>query len=289
MMKATLKNRLEQGDFVVTMEVDPPRGADPWPVYEQIADVMPYLTAVNIADSPTAKLRMSPIALAHLIQDRLKLETIFHLTCRDRNLLGLQSELLGASGLGVNNILTLTGDQPTIGDHPEATAVFDVDSVGLARMADQLNHGRDYLGRPMSDATDLFIGAVANPALADLSGELQKIHRKIDNGVRFFQTQPIYHIDQLRRFQEQAPQEVPFIYGIMPLKSAKQAHYLNNNVPGVEVPEDMIRLLETDGREGGLAWCKALIEEIRPLVAGIHIFPMGDYTLAESLVGDLWR
>lgn len=114
-LRYTLRDRLARGEFVVTMEVEPPRGADPWPVFEKIADVMPYLTAVNIADSPTAKLRMSPIALAHLVQDRLQLETIFHLTCRDRNLLGLQAELLGAYGLGVTNILTLTGGRPEIG------------------------------------------------------------------------------------------------------------------------------------------------------------------------------
>ena len=117
-LRYTLRDRLARGEFVVTMEVEPPRGADPWPVFEKIADVMPYLTAVNIADSPTAKLRMSPIALAHLVQDRLQLETIFHLTCRDRNLLGLQAELLGAYGLGVTNILTLTGDRPEIIPRP---------------------------------------------------------------------------------------------------------------------------------------------------------------------------
>ena len=285
----TLRERLERGEFVVTMEVDPPRGADPWPVFEKIADVMPYLTAVNIADSPTAKLRMSPIALAHLVQDRLQLETIFHLTCRDRNLLGLQAELLGAYGLGVSNILTLTGDRPEIGDHPEASGVYDVDSVGLAHMAGQLNRGLDYLGRPLSDATNFFIGAVANPAQDDLSGEVARLKRKIDNGVQFFQTQPIYHVDQLKHFEQQAPQGVPYLYGIMPLKSVKQAQYLNHHVPGVQVPEEMIAVLERDGRAGGIAWCKALIEEIRPLSAGVHIFPMGDYEMAEKLVGELWR
>ena len=129
-----LREKLAQKEFVVTMEVDPPRGADPWPVFTAIHDLADQLTAVNIADSPTAKLRMSPIALASLVQDRLRLETIFHLTCRDRNLLGLQAELLGAHALGVRNILTLTGDDPKLGDHPEASGVFDVDSKGLAHV-----------------------------------------------------------------------------------------------------------------------------------------------------------
>ena len=127
------REKLAQKEFVVTMEVEPPRGADPWPVFTAIHDLADQLTAVNIADSPTAKLRMSPIALASLVQDRLRLETIFHLTCRDRNLLGLQAELLGAHALGVRNILTLTGDDPKLGDHPEASGVFDVDSKGLVQ------------------------------------------------------------------------------------------------------------------------------------------------------------
>ena len=138
-----LREQLEQKKFVVTMEVDPPRGADPWPVFLAIHDLADKLTAVNIADSPTAKLRMSPIALAHLVQAQLKLETIFHLTCRDRNLMGLQAELLGAHAMGVRNILTLTGDQPELGDHPDASGVLDVDSKGLAQMAASLNLGQD--------------------------------------------------------------------------------------------------------------------------------------------------
>ena len=175
MNKLLLREKLARHQFVVTMEIDPPRGADPWPVYEAISDVAPYLDGANIADSPTAKMRMSPIALAHLVQNRLGVETIFHLTCRDRNLLGLQSELLGAYALEVRNILTLTGDKPSLGDHPTASGVFDVDSAGLARMASQLNKGLDYFDRPLADATDFFIGAVANPVLADLSSEMARI------------------------------------------------------------------------------------------------------------------
>ncbi len=284
MNKLLLREKLARHQFVVTMEIDPPRGADPWPVYEAISDVAPYLDGANIADSPTAKMRMSPIALAHLVQNRLGVETIFHLTCRDRNLLGLQSELLGAYALEVRNILTLTGDKPSLGDHPTASGVFDVDSAGLARMASQLNKGLDYFDRPLADATDFFIGAVANPVLADLSSEMARIEAKIHNGVQFFQTQPIYTTKQLEDFQRQAPKGVPFIFGIMPLKSAKQGRYLNNNVPGVHVPEEMINLLESKGRQAGLDWCRKLINDIRQDIDGIHIFPMGDYALAESLL-----
>lgn len=279
-----LREKLAQKEFVVTMEVDPPRGADPWPVFTAIHDLADQLTAVNIADSPTAKLRMSPIALASLVQDRLRLETIFHLTCRDRNLLGLQAELLGAHALGVRNILTLTGDDPKLGDHPEASGVFDVDSKGLAQMAADLNQGQDYYGRELDNATDFFIGAVANPGMEDLSKEVGRVQEKIAHGVQFFQTQPVYSLEQVERFAAAANTDVPFIYGIMPVKSVKQAHYLNEHVPGVHVPDEMVTILEKDGAAGGMEYLCNLVQQLKPHVAGIHIFPMRQYHLAEQLI-----
>ena len=279
-----LREQLEQKKFVVTMEVDPPRGADPWPVFLAIHDLADKLTAVNIADSPTAKLRMSPIALAHLVQAQLKLETIFHLTCRDRNLMGLQAELLGAHAMGVRNILTLTGDQPELGDHPDASGVFDVDSKGLAQMAASLNLGQDYYGRELDNGTNFFIGAVANPAMKDIAHEAERVHEKIAHGVQFFQTQPVYSVEQVERFAAAVNTDVPFIYGIMPLKSVKQAHYMNENVPGVHVPDEMIAVLERDGAAGGMKYLLNLVRELQPHVAGIHIFPMRDYTLARQII-----
>lgn len=279
-----LREQLERKEFVVTMEVDPPRGADPWPVFTAIHDLAGRLTAVNIADSPTAKLRMSPIALASLVQDHLRLETIFHLTCRDRNLLGLQAELLGAYALGVRNILTLTGDDPKLGDHPEASGVFDVDSKGLAQMAASLNQGQDYYGRELNDATDFLIGAVANPGMEDLSKEALRVQEKIAHGVQFFQTQPVYSVEQVARFAAAVDTDVPFIYGIMPVKSVKQARYLNEHVPGVHVPDEMIAILEQDGAAGGMEYLCDLVRQLKPRVAGIHIFPMRQYQLAEQLI-----
>lgn len=279
-----LREKLAQKEFVVTMEVDPPRGADPWPVFTAIHDLADQLTAVNIADSPTAKLRMSPIALASLVQDRLRLETIFHLTCRDRNLLGLQAELLGAYALGVRNILTLTGDDPKLGDHPEASGIFDVDSKGLAQMASRLNQGQDYYGRALDNATDFFIGAVANPGTEDVSREAARVQEKIAHGVQFFQTQPVYSLEQVERFSIAANTDVPFIYGIMPLKSVKQAQYLNAHVPGVHVPGEMVSILEKDGAAGGMEYLCNLVQQLKPHVAGIHIFPMRQYHLAEQLI-----
>ena len=279
-----LREKLERKEFVVTMEVDPPRGADPWPVFLAIHDLADKLTAVNIADSPTAKLRMSPIALAHLVQAQLHLETIFHLTCRDRNLMGLQAELLGAYAMGVRNILTLTGDQPELGDHPDASGVFDVDSKGLAQMAASLNMGQDYYGRELDNGTNFFIGAVANPAMDDIAREAKRVHEKIAHGVQFFQTQPVYSVEQVERFAAAVDADVPFIYGIMPLKSVKQAIYMNEKVPGVQVPDEMIATLEKEGAEGGMRYLQELVQELKPIAAGIHIFPMRQYSLAEQLI-----
>ena len=284
-----LREKLARNEFVITMEVDPPRGADPWPVFTAVHDLAKDLTAVNIADSPTAKLRMSPIALAHLVQDRLNLESVFHLTCRDRNMMGLQAELLGAYALGVRNILTLTGDNPELGDHPQATGVFDVDSRGLAKMAANLNAGKDFYGRDLDSATDFFIGAVANPAMDDVTKEVARVCDKIENGVNFFQTQPVYSLEQIKKFEEALHQQMPncttpFIYGIMPVKSVKQANYLNQNVPGVHVPDEMIAVLESDGAEGGMAYLLDLVQTLKPHVAGIHIFPMRNYTLAKQII-----
>lgn len=284
-----LREQLDHKEFVVTMEVDPPRGADPWPVFSSIHELAGVLTAVNIADSPTAKLRMSPIALAHLVQDCLHLETVFHLTCRDRNMMGLQAELLGAYALGVRNILTLTGDAPVLGDHPNATGVFDVDSRGLAKMAANLNEGKDFYGRALDNATDFFIGAVANPAMDDIETEVAKVRAKIESGVQFFQTQPVYSMEQVLRFEQEVKRQMPgcttpFIYGIMPVKSVKQANYLNNNVPGVHVPDAMIAVLERDGAQGGMAYLLNFVGQLKTHAAGIHIFPMRDYALAKQII-----
>lgn len=280
-----LKEKLLKKQFVVTVEMEPPKGANPWGVYEKIRPLAQWVDAVNIADSPMAKMRMSPIALAYLVQKELGLETIFHLTCRDRNILGLQSELLGAYALGVKNILTLTGDKPSRGDHPQATGVYDIDSSGLILTAKYLNDGRDYTGNALIDATDFFIGAVANPTASDLEAEIEKMQAKIEAGVNFFQTQPIFDIKQLERFIKKYPNPpVPIIYGLMPLKSLKLAKYLNANVPGVYVPEGLLSRLEAKGREAGLEIAVELINEMRQMVSGVHIFPMGDIGLVERLL-----
>ncbi len=280
-----LRDKLAQKKFVVTVEVEPPKGADPWQVYERIRPLVNYVDGVNIADCPMAKMRMSPIALACLVQKELNLETIFHLTCRDRNVIGLQSELLGAYALGVRNILTLTGDKPVQGDHPQATGIFEVDSLGLAQLAYNLNQGRDLMGNSLDRPTDFFIGGVANPTAEDLGKEIAKIEKKVASGVKFFQTQPIFDLKQLEKFLQALPKiDAYFIFGLMPLKSAKLANYLNNNVPGIHVPEKLIDRLQVKGREAGFEIAQELFTEIKKMVNGVHIFPMGDIDLVTALL-----
>ncbi len=284
-MKNTLREKLNQKRFVVTMEIDPPKGASPWDVYNDMWPLARTVDAVNIADSPMARMRMSPIALAHLVQEKLELEAIFHLTCRDRNVMGLQSELLGAYALGVENILTLTGDEPQSGDHPDAAGIFEVDSIGLADIANRLNKGYDMMDNPLEDKTDFFIGAVANPGADDLNAEIERMQRKMEKGVKFFQTQPIFDMNKLETFQEKLPLEtVPIIYGLLPLKSAKLARYLNRNVPGMDVPDRLIDKVAAGGKEAAIDIARELIHNMKPLISGIHVFPMGDMVLAEEML-----
>ncbi|TCS82106.1 methylenetetrahydrofolate reductase [Tepidibacillus fermentans] len=280
-----LKEKLTLGKFVVTVELEPPKGANPMPVLEKAAFLKGYVDGVNIADSPMATLRMSPIALAHVIQQDMGIEAIFHLTCRDRNVIGLQSELLGAAALGVRNILTLTGDQPTRGDHPDARGVYEVDSIGLAKIAKQLNEGLDLTGHPLNGPTQFFIGAAANPGADDLDVELEKLKRKVDAGVHFVQTQPVFDLNQVERYLE-LTRDLPIhiIFGILPLKNGKMAHYLNQKVPGIQISEEIISKVEQGGREAGIEVGKQLIEKIKGIVQGIHIYPIGDLTMVSELL-----
>ena len=280
-----LREKLTLGKFVVTVELEPPKGANPMPVMEKAAFLKGHVDGVNIADSPMATLRMSPIALAHIIQQDMGVEAIFHLTCRDRNVIGLQSELLGAAALGVRNILTLTGDQPARGDHPNAQGIFEVDSIGLANIAKNLNHGIDLSGNQLNSPTQFFVGAAANPGADDLTIELEKMKRKVDSGVHFVQTQPIFERSQVERYLE-LTKDLPIhiIFGILPLKSGKMARYLNQKVPGIRISEEVIARVEQGGREAGIEVAQELVAGIKDTVQGIHIYPIGDLTMVSELL-----
>lgn len=273
---ARLMHRLRNGAFGVTVEIDPPKGADVRKTLEKVRRFADRVDAVNVADCPMANVRMSPITLAHLLQRDVQVEAIFHLTCRDRNVIGLQAELLGAAGLGVRNILALRGDNPERGDHPQAKGVFETDATGLIRLASTLNRGQTLSGTVLEQGTDFAIGCAANPTATDLEGEVSRLEMKIEAGANFVQTQPIYDIRLLERWlaKVEGRIEIPILYGIMPLKSYDFALHLNQNVPGISVPDWVVERMRDKGEEEGLRLTGELLREMGPLVDGIHIFPM---------------
>ncbi len=286
-----LRDVLGRG-FVLTVELDPPKGPDLTAISRQVRELPATVTAVNIADSPMARMRMSPIALASLIKQRHGVDTIFHLTCRDRNVLGLQSELLGAWALGVKNILALTGDPPAMGDHPRATGVFDVDAVGLVELARFLNEGRDMAGNALNGRTDFLIGVAVNPLAADLDKEIERFRRKVAAGAVFAQTQPIYDPGALDPFLERtAALGLPLLAGVLPIKSLKMLRYLEENVPGIKVPAKVGKMIEgapADGvREVSVGVAAEIIEGLKGKVAGAHLMPVGDYSMVPAIVARL--
>jgi len=284
-----LREKLAAHNFVVTVELDPPKTLNLDKILTEVnsANFRKIVDAVNVTDCPLAKLRMSPIALSHIIQEKIGLEAIFHITCRDRNLLGLQAELLGASALGVRNILALTGDPPEVGDYIMATGVFDVDSTGLVRMVNKLNNGYEHSGNELKDKTDFFVGIAVNPTAQNLTKEIKRFEEKVSAGANFIQTQPIYDIGLLERFLKlSAHINIPKIIGIMPLKSYKMVEYLNNNLPGIFIPPEVKERMKEKDVEEGVKISREFISKIGKFkeVAGIHIFPLRDMDLVCRLL-----
>lgn len=283
---ARLLHRLRQRQFAVTVEIDPPKGADVRKTLEKVRRFADRVDAVNVADCPMANVRMSPITLAHLIQRDTQVEAVFHLTCRDRNTIGLQAELLGAAGLGVRNILALRGDPPERGDHPNARGVFECDAVGLIKLAATLNAGKTVAGGALDSGTDFAVGCAANPTARDLELEVSRLEEKVAAGAHFVQTQPIYDARLLEKWLDKIEGRVriPILYGIMPLKNYEFALHLNQNVPGIVVPDWVVERMRTGGEGEGMRLTAELLKQIAPDVAGIHIFPMNS---SERVLGVL--
>lgn len=281
----TLREKHQRHQFTVTVELDPPKSASPLKTQKEAVQLIEWADAVNIADCPMAKLRMSPIALAHIIQMDYHLETIFHLTCRDRNLIGLQAELLGASALGVHNILTLTGDPPSVGDHPGAKPVFETDSTGLIEIARTLNSGRDMAGNDLDQATQFYIGTTGNPAADDLDAELRRLEGKKKAGAQFVQTQPVYDLRRAEEYLRGTKElELPVLFGVLPLKSHKMALYMHEKVPGIVIPPAMQHAMAEGGRETGLAIAAELTRGLMDLgAAGVHLLPINDVPAVEAI------
>jgi len=284
-----LREKLAANKFVVTVELDPPKTLNLKRILTEVnsTNFRKLVDAVNVTDCPLAKLRMSPIALSHIIQEKIGLEAIFHITCRDRNLLGLQAELLGASALGVKNILALTGDPPEMGDYTMATGVYDVDSIGLVKMVNKLNNGYEYGENELKDKTDFFIGIAVNPTAQDLKKEILRFEEKVSAGTNFVQTQPIYDVKLLEKFLKMTDHiNIPKIIGIMPLKSYKMVEYLNNNLPGIFIPPGVKERMKGKDVEEGIKISREFIDKINKYkeVAGIHIFPLRDMNLVCRLL-----
>lgn len=278
--------------FVFTVEINPPKGTDLERVKEGVRLLQEAgVDAVNISDSPMARVRISPIALAHILKEELGVESIVHFTCRDRNLISLQSELLGAFALGVQNILALTGDPPSVGDHPFARPVFEVNSEGLVLILSRLNSGFDFAGNPLGQATNFTIGVALNLNAPDMEKEIERLKRKIDNGAHFILTQPIYEAETLERFLERFRDPLPPILGgILPLRSFRHAEFLHHEVPGIVIPEHLrARMAKArDPKEEGIAIACEVARRIKPLVAGIYIMPPFErYEMAQAIIESL--
>lgn len=267
------KEALESGGFVITAEICPPRGTDTTRFMEKARLLKGSIAAANVTDNQRAVMRLSSLACSVLLMGE-GVEPVFQMTCRDRNRLALQSDILGAWALGVKNILVLTGDDVSFGDHRGAKAVFDLDSVQLVGAVRTLNSGVNLNGKELRGGTDFYLGAVVAPEADPWEPESIKFEKKIEAGARFFQTQAIYDMDKFKRFFEAAERfGVKVLGGILLIKSAKMAHYLNKNVPGVNVPANLIEELEgaTDQLEKGIEIAARQVRELKGFCHGAHI------------------
>ncbi len=282
-----LKEKLEKKKFVYTMELDPPLNMNIEYLLKNIRKYLTQADAINVTDCPLACLRMSPIALSHIIQEQLHLETIFHITCRDRNLLALKAELLGAHALGVKNILALSGDHPQMGDHANASAVFDVDSIGLVKIIQGLNEGNLSNNKTSDYKTNFSIGVAGNPGMKDIKKEIYRLEEKAAAGAHFIQTQPIFSIEILENFLNMTQQiKIPKIIGIMPLRGKKMVDYIDVNLSHIVIPERIRNRMANLGIEEGIRIAQELSREILPIkeAAGIHFFPMNQLSIIPQLI-----
>jgi methionine synthase I (cobalamin-dependent)/5,10-methylenetetrahydrofolate reductase len=286
--RSRLARSVADGRFVVSVEMLPPRGHD---LSKNLSGASALheagIDAINIPDGPRASARMSPMAMAVRLEREVGIETIIHYCCRDRNLLGMQSDLLGAHALGLRNVLVITGDPPKLGDYPDATAVFDVDSIGLTNMVSRLNGGLDVGGNAIGDPTAFYVGCGVNPGSPDIEREIARFGWKVDAGAQFCITQPVFDVDALLRFLDRIGHiRIPVIAGVWPLASFRNAEFMNNEVPGVSVPEFVLeRMRRADTKDKarleGISIAQESIAALLPYVQGAQISaPFGRYQTA---------
>jgi methionine synthase I (cobalamin-dependent)/5,10-methylenetetrahydrofolate reductase len=276
--RSGLGRKLTSGELVTTVEILPPKGWNPAEMIEQCRTLQEAgVDAVNILDSARAQSRMGVLPAALIVQREVGLETVFHYTCRDRNMLGMLSDLLGAAAGGLRNVLIVTGDPPAMGPYPDSTAVFDIDSIGLTNLVRRLNQGLDPGGNPIGEPTRFVVGVALNQG-ADLEHELERFAWKVEAGADFAVTQPVFDAGQLERFLGRVRARIPVIAGIWPLTSLRNTEFLANEVPGVHVPHAVIermRLAQEQGtpaaRAEGVAIAAEMVEAIKDLVQGVQV------------------
>lgn len=289
---STLIEKFKKKKFVVSIEIDPPRGLH----YEKILDGAiacrrHNVDAINIADNPLAKAGMTPLTMASLIRQSVNIETILHFSCRDRNLLAMQSELMSAHVMNIRTVLGVTGDPPVVGDYPNATGVFDVDAIGLLNLITNLNRGIDLAGKSIGARTNFLRACAANPTPVDLAREFDRFERKIEAGADFAMTQVLYDLKPLEDFMKKFAGRIPVILGIMPLKNAKHANFMHFEIPDIKIPEVVRRRMEQAGDKGqeeGLRIAREFLKEAKGMVDGVYIMPpFGKFDMAFDLLGIL--
>ncbi len=266
--------------FVVSVEMNPPRGHDAKKVLASVEKLRFHgVDVVNIPDGPRASARMSAMHVAVLIQQWVGMETVLHLTCRDHNLLGMQAALLGAHAQGQRNVLAITGDPPKLGDYPHVTAVYDVESIGLVRVLDRLNRGVDLGASSIGEPTKFLIGVGVNPGATDMERELRRFRYKVEAGANFCMTQPVYEAELLETFLENIKDcRIPVLVGILPLASSRNAEFLHNEVPGMQIPEHIRARMREAGkgeaaRAEGIAIAQEALDSTKDKVEGVYIMP----------------
>jgi homocysteine S-methyltransferase len=289
--------KIASGEFVTTIEITPPKGPNPDAMIKSVHSIKAAgVDAVNVPDGPRAQNRMGAIAVAVLLQQQVGIETVLHYCCRDRNLLGMHSDLLGCAALGLHNLLLITGDPPKMGPYPEATAVFDIDSIGLTNMVSLMNRGLDLGGNPFGEPTRFTIGIGVNPGHLDLDYELRRLDWKVKAGAEYAITQPVFDVRQLEHFLERIEHmQLPVVAGIWPLLSYRNAQFMNNEVPGVSVPDDVMermRIASEKSKEHamheGVTIARETLSRVRERVAGVQVSaPLGRVDLALEVFADM--
>jgi methylenetetrahydrofolate reductase (NADPH) len=267
----------QSGKFAVTSEIGPPKGVDIEEMLNDAELLRGKVDALNVTDQQSSVMRLGSLAVCHLLKKK-GLEPVFQITCRDRNRIALQSDLLNAYVLGIENVLCLTGDYISLGDHPGAKPVFDLDSVSLLHAASELQQGHDLAGQKLKGSPSFCLGAVVTPGANPLEPQIMKMEKKVKAGAQFFQTQAVYDPKKFEDFMDQVkPLNVPVMVGIVLLKSAGMARFMNKNVAGVHVPESLIdEMDETDNKvQKSIEIAARLINEMRDLCQGVHIMPIG--------------